>query len=742
MTPEETQGTDKRFCPYCFMQQFEVTETSAGSVYCEVCGIDVAVKDLVRSVTPLSASAGLLFLACLVCLLPASAVAAQACPEMGWLGISISEVGEELADRLASAFGPATGNGVQVVEVLKGGPAESARLARGDVIVQVDAQPIWDVRQLQRLVRSRPSSGRVVLTVLRRRRTRDASPSRSAPCRSRRGPSSRGSGSAFSVREVSDETRRAGRPRREDCRSPSWMRIRPPRGPASGRWTRSSRVNDQPVRDLEGFARALATLAARRRCSWSGAAHPHPSLPPWSSPVTRPPRAQLSGVGPASAESICLIGCTVISVTRMGCSGIPRAGENARCASDANGDPHEHDRDHCRPARDADPADRVRRLRRLSVQTGSGGPARDPAAPRHAPAPRSPGRAGAERRRRGLPAERPAGGHPDGGLLPAHRGRPVHLRAVAAANSMSDVYAMGGRVLLALNVAGFPREFPREAIARIFQGGADKVAEAGAVIAGGHTVVDKEPKYGLCVTGLVHPDRVMIKGGLVPGHRLFLSKPLGTGVIATAGKGGAAQSAHMDAAIQSMTRLNRGAAEVLADLGVRGCTDVTGFGFLGHASEMVLASGCGFRVRADAVPCSAGAMRYAEQGFFAGGLGRNRTFLRAWRARELALRIAPTVPAVWRTCSSTPRRRAASSSPCRPEAAQRSVRALRRQRRDRLGDRRGHPRGRHRSRLKDAKIEDSATDPGGPCASSAARGWGGAMTASASPSCTTSSSPW
>jgi selenide, water dikinase len=217
---------------------------------------------------------------------------------------------------------------------------------------------------------------------------------------------------------------------------------------------------------------------------------------------------------------------------------------------------------------------------------------------------------------------------------------------VAAANSMSDVYAMGGRVLLALNVAGFPKEFPREAIARIFQGGADKVAEAGGVIAGGHTVVDKEPKYGLAVTGLVHPDRVMIKGGLRPGHRLFLSKPLGTGVIATAGKGACVASAHMDAAIQSMTRLNRGAAEVLSDLGVRGCTDITGFGFLGHGSEMVLASECGFRIRAEAVPLLAGAVQYAEQGLFAGGLGRNRKFLTGLAERgELALRIAPTVPA-------------------------------------------------------------------------------------------------
>jgi len=218
---------------------------------------------------------------------------------------------------------------------------------------------------------------------------------------------------------------------------------------------------------------------------------------------------------------------------------------------------------------------------------------------------------------------------------------------VAAANSMSDVYAMGGRVLLALNVAGFPKEFPREAIARIFQGGADKVAEAGAVIAGGHTVVDKEPKYGLAVTGLVHPDRVMIKGGLRPGHRLFLSKPLGTGVIATAGKGTCVTSAHMDGAIQSMTRLNRGAAEVLSDLEVRGCTDITGFGFLGHGSEMVLASQCGLRIRAEAVPLLAGAAQYAEQGLFAGGLGRNRKFLMGLAERgELPLRIVPTVPAV------------------------------------------------------------------------------------------------
>jgi selenide,water dikinase len=216
---------------------------------------------------------------------------------------------------------------------------------------------------------------------------------------------------------------------------------------------------------------------------------------------------------------------------------------------------------------------------------------------------------------------------------------------VAAANSLSDVYAMGGRVLLALNVAGFPREFPREAMARIFRGGADKVAEAGAVIAGGHTVVDKEPKYGLAVTGLVHPDRIMIKGGLVPGHRLFISKPLGTGVITTAAKGNSAQPSDVNAAIHSMTRLNRGAAEILAALGVRGCTDVTGFGLLGHAAEMVMASECGIRLHAGAVPLLPGAMRYAERGLFAGGLARNRKYLAGLVERgRPVLRIAPSVP--------------------------------------------------------------------------------------------------
>ena len=221
---------------------------------------------------------------------------------------------------------------------------------------------------------------------------------------------------------------------------------------------------------------------------------------------------------------------------------------------------------------------------------------------------------------------------------------PYIYGAVAAANAMSDVYAMGGRVLLALNVAGFPKDFPPAVMRQVFQGGADKVHEAGAVLAGGHTVVDKEPKYGLSVTGVVHPGQVFLKGGLVPGHRLFLSKPLGTGVIATASKGEKAAAADLDAAIASMTRLNRAAAEVIAAMGLQGCTDVTGFGLLGHGSEMAVASGCGFRIRADAVPLLAGAVRYAEGGFFAGGLARNRKYVEGLAADgKLGLRIADGV---------------------------------------------------------------------------------------------------
>ena len=201
---------------------------------------------------------------------------------------------------------------------------------------------------------------------------------------------------------------------------------------------------------------------------------------------------------------------------------------------------------------------------------------------------------------------------------------PYTWGAVAAVNAMSDVYAMGGEVLFALAVAGFPRDMPKDVIAEVFRGGAEKVAEAGGVIAGGHTVVDNEPKYGLCVTGRVHPDRIMVKGGLRSGDRLFLSKPLGTGVITTAAKGDATDQVILQGAVVSMLRLNRAAAAAAVACGARGATDVTGFGLLGHLLEMIEASGVGVIVQASRLPLLPGAQALAAAGQFSGGMERNR----------------------------------------------------------------------------------------------------------------------
>ncbi len=216
---------------------------------------------------------------------------------------------------------------------------------------------------------------------------------------------------------------------------------------------------------------------------------------------------------------------------------------------------------------------------------------------------------------------------------------PYAYGAIAAANAMSDVYAMGGEVIFALNVAGFPREFPKEIIAEIFRGGAEKVVEAGGIVAGGHTVVDAEPKYGLCVTGRVHPAKIFIKGGLRAGDRLFLSKPLGTGVIATAAKEDACAPEVLRGAVKNMVRLNRVAAEICQELGVRGATDITGFGLLGHAAEMVEASGAGIRIEAAKLPLLEGALPLAEKGHLSGGMKRNRRHLESTLGAKGQLQI-------------------------------------------------------------------------------------------------------
>jgi selenide, water dikinase len=219
---------------------------------------------------------------------------------------------------------------------------------------------------------------------------------------------------------------------------------------------------------------------------------------------------------------------------------------------------------------------------------------------------------------------------------------PYTWGAVAAANAMSDVYAMGGEVLFALAVAGFPRDLPKTIVADVFRGGADKVAEAGGVVAGGHTVIDNEPKYGLCVTGRVHPDRMLLKGGLRPGDRVFLSKPLGTGVVTTAAKDDAATPEVLADAVRSMLRLNRVAAHVATACGARGATDITGFGLLGHAAEMVEASGSGLEISASRVPLLPGALALAEKGHFSGGMKRNRRHVEAVFGTRLDL--DPGVP--------------------------------------------------------------------------------------------------
>lgn len=199
--------------------------------------------------------------------------------------------------------------------------------------------------------------------------------------------------------------------------------------------------------------------------------------------------------------------------------------------------------------------------------------------------------------------------------------------AIAAANALSDVYAMGARPILALAIAAFPEDLPPHITQAILQGGADKVAEAGAVVAGGHTVMDKEPKYGLCVTGVIDPAKVTAKAHAQPGDMLLLTKPLGTGIITTAIKRNVGDDAHLDAAVASMLLLNKRAAELAQAVDVHSVTDITGYGLLGHGSELARNSGVGLRIRTHALPALPGALQYAHDGVVPGGLNRNREYV-------------------------------------------------------------------------------------------------------------------
>ena len=206
---------------------------------------------------------------------------------------------------------------------------------------------------------------------------------------------------------------------------------------------------------------------------------------------------------------------------------------------------------------------------------------------------------------------------------------PYDYGAIAAANAMSDVYAMGGEVTLVLNIAGFPPQVPKAMIGEILRGGGEKVREAGAVVAGGHTVEIAEPLYGMAVMGLVHPQRVLTKAAVRPGDTLLLTKPLGVGMVTTALKGDVADEAHVRQAVSSMKRLNRLASQLIHRVGgVTACTDITGFGLLGHGYEMAEKSGVQLRFRLPQLPFVDGAVQYANDWLFPAGSCRNEACYR------------------------------------------------------------------------------------------------------------------
>jgi selenide,water dikinase len=204
---------------------------------------------------------------------------------------------------------------------------------------------------------------------------------------------------------------------------------------------------------------------------------------------------------------------------------------------------------------------------------------------------------------------------------------PAAFGSIAAANALNDVFAMGGRPLVALSVAAFPEELPRQAVRTILDAASETVQRAGALLAGGHTIRDEEPKYGLAVAGTVHPNEIWRKNGARPGDALFLTKPLGTGLVMTGYRKGILGEEEFQAATQLMTELNDQAADLLRPLGPNSVTDVTGFGLLGHAYEVASRSRVQLVLEADRLPALQGALDVAEQGLKTGGDGCNRDFV-------------------------------------------------------------------------------------------------------------------
>ncbi len=208
---------------------------------------------------------------------------------------------------------------------------------------------------------------------------------------------------------------------------------------------------------------------------------------------------------------------------------------------------------------------------------------------------------------------------------------PYTFGQIAAANALSDVYAMGGRPMTALNIVGFPKQspdLPLEVLGDILRGGADKAAEAGIFIVGGHSIDDPEPKYGLFVVGMIAPDRILTNAGARPGDRLVLTKPIGTGIVSTAIKRGEAPQAVIDRAVEVMATLNRAGCEAALGVGVNACTDVTGYGLLGHLRGLAAGSGVGATVRLGGVPVLPGARDLLERDMAPGGTHNNLEQLR------------------------------------------------------------------------------------------------------------------
>jgi selenide, water dikinase len=221
---------------------------------------------------------------------------------------------------------------------------------------------------------------------------------------------------------------------------------------------------------------------------------------------------------------------------------------------------------------------------------------------------------------------------------------PYTFGGVAAANALSDIYAMGGRPVTALSLVVFPAKGDIQDLEAILKGGADKIHEAGCVILGGHSISDDEVKFGYAVTGLIDPGRILTNAAARPGDVLVFTKRIGTGVISTALKKGLAAQADIDASIEQMLTLNRGVCDAMLDLEVHACTDVTGFGLLGHAREMALASRVTLAISASAVRFLPGAIEYSAAGAHSGGLHNNRDF--AGSCVEMAAGIPPEIEAL------------------------------------------------------------------------------------------------